>query len=110
MYAGNVSFSYIDMAFQLGRRKNRRLSWATMNGRAEAEAWVRGAKRIIHNQTFIQLLAVLAITVPLPLTAFVFLSVFGFSSPIVIQSIVALWATVTTSYAALLIYTRIKQR
>jgi hypothetical protein len=81
-----------------------------MTKRAEAEAWVREARRIIHNQTFIQLLAVLAIVVPLPLTAFVFLSVFGFSSPIAIQSILVLWATTTIAYAALLIYTKIKQR
>ena len=75
----------------------------------EAEAWVRGKKRVIHNQLFIQLLAVLAIVVPLPLVAVIFWVVFGLASPLIIQGIVVLWAIATIAYAVLFVYAKIRQ-
>lgn len=75
----------------------------------EAEAWVRGKKWVVHNQLFIQLLAVLAIVVPLPLVAVIFWAVFGLASPLVIQGIVVLWAVATIAHAALFVYSKIRQ-
>jgi hypothetical protein len=63
-----------------------------MTGEAEVEAWVRGRKRIIHNQHLIQVLTVLAMILPLPFTAFVFWVAFGLGLPIVLQGIVSFWA------------------
>jgi hypothetical protein len=75
----------------------------------EAEAWVRGKKRVVHNQLFIQVLAVLAIVVPFPLVAVIFWVVFGLASPLIIQGIVVLWAIATIAYAALFVYAKIRQ-
>ncbi len=80
-----------------------------MTGRAEAEAWVRRGKRALHNQFLIQVLAVLAIIVPLPLVAAVFWLVFGLASPWIIQGLLALWAGATIAYGALLVYARTRQ-
>jgi uncharacterized RDD family membrane protein YckC len=80
-----------------------------MTREAEAEAWVRRGRRAVHNQFFIQALAVLAIVVPLPLVATIFWAVFGLASPMIIQGIVVLWAAATIAYAALFVYTRIRQ-
>ena len=75
----------------------------------EAEAWVRGKKRVVHNQLFIQVLAVLAIVTPFPLVAVMFWVVFGLASPLIIQGIVVLWAIVTIAYAGLFVYAKIRQ-
>jgi len=80
-----------------------------MTREAEAEAWVRKGRRAVHNQFLIQVLAVLAIVVPLPVVVAVFWAVFGLASPLIIQGIVVLWAAATIVYAALLVYTRIRQ-
>jgi hypothetical protein len=82
-----------------------------MTKEAEVEAWVRRrSRRIIHNQLLIQVSAILAIAIPLPLVALFFWAVFGLGSPIIIQSIITLWVIVTIIYAALSIYIKIKQR
>lgn len=81
-----------------------------MTREAEAEAWVHRSRRVVHSQFLIQVLAVLAIVTPLPLVAVTFWAVFGLASPIVIRSIFALWAAATVTYAALSMYTRIRQR
>lgn len=81
-----------------------------MTKEAEIEAWIRGRKRVIHNQHLIQALAVLTIIVPLPLTAFVFWIVFGLGVPIVVQGIVSFWVAATIIYIALSAWIRIKHR
>jgi len=81
-----------------------------MTREAEAEAWVRRSRKALHNQFLIQILAVLAIVVPLPLVAVVFWAAFGLASPMVIQGFLVLWATATVTYAATMVYTRIRDR
>jgi hypothetical protein len=81
-----------------------------MTKEAEIEAWIRGRKRIIHNQHLIQALTVLAMMVPLPLTSFIFWIVFGLGLPIVIQGIVLSWLAATIIYIVWSAYVRIKQR
>jgi hypothetical protein len=77
-----------------------------MTREAEAEAWVRGSRRTVHNQWLIEALAVLALLVPLPLGATIF---WVLTSPLMIQGIVVLWATATITYTALLVHTRMRQ-
>jgi len=77
---------------------------------AEAEAWVSRSRRSVQNQFLIQALAVLAIVAPLPLVAVTFWAVFGLASPIIVRGIFALWAAATITYAALSVYTRMRQR
>jgi hypothetical protein len=81
-----------------------------MTKEAEIEAWIRGRKRIIHNQYLIQALTVLAMIVPLPLTSLLFWIVFGLGLPIVIQGIVSSWLAATIIYVVWSAYVRIKQR
>jgi len=81
-----------------------------MTKEAEIEAWIRGRKRIIHNQYLIQALTVLAMIVPLPLTSLVFWIVFGLGLPIVIQGIVSSWLAAAIIYVVWSAYVRIKQR
>ena len=76
----------------------------------EAEAWVHRSRRMIHNQPLIQLLSVIAITVPLPIAAFVFWAAFGLASPLVIQSLIGLWAAAMIVFATMTIYTKIERR
>jgi hypothetical protein len=76
----------------------------------EAEAWVRKSRRVVHNQFLIEVLAVLAIAIPLPLVMTVFWAMFGLGSPVIIQGIIVLWAATTVIYAALATYARIRQR
>jgi hypothetical protein len=77
-----------------------------MTRKAEAEAWVRGSRRIVHNQWLIEALVVLAFLVPLPLGATIF---WVFTSSLMIQCIVVLWAAATIAYAALFVHTRMRQ-
>jgi len=77
---------------------------------AEAEAWVRRSKRMIHNQVLIQLLSVIAIIVPLPMAALVFWTAFGLASPLILPSLIGLWAATMIIYAAMAIYTKIERR
>jgi hypothetical protein len=77
---------------------------------AEAEAWVRRNKRMIHNQPLIQFLSVIAIIVPLPIATLIFWTAFGLASPLVIQSLIGLWVAAITIYASMAIYTRIERR
>lgn len=80
-----------------------------MSREAEAEAWIRGKKRAIHNQFLIQMLAVLAMVVPIPLVGITFWAVFGLAIPAIIQSIVVLWVVAIVACAALSVYTKIRQ-
>lgn len=58
----------------------------------EAEAWVRRKpRRIIHNQTLIQLFAILAIVAPLPATGALMYLVFSVAPSIAVPLILALW-------------------
>ncbi|MEM3597200.1 MAG: hypothetical protein QXJ53_03635 [Candidatus Bathyarchaeia archaeon] len=60
--------------------------------KAEAEAWVRTKpKRIIHNQTLIQLLFILAMATPIPASGLVMYLAFCVAPAIVIPSILVLW-------------------
>jgi hypothetical protein len=77
---------------------------------AEAEAWVRRNKRMIHNQPLIQFLSVIAIIVPLPIATLIFWTAFGLASPLVIQSLIGLWAATMIIYASMAIYTRMERR
>jgi hypothetical protein len=79
-----------------------------LTGQAEAEAWVRKPKRIIQNQSLIQLVAVLAIMVPLPTVGIVFWLVFAVCPSIVIPIIIAAWIAASVIYASLSVYARIK--
>jgi hypothetical protein len=63
---------------------------------------------MIHNQPLIQLLSVLAIVTPLPLTMSVFW--FAFSSAVAIQSLVGLWAAATMTYVTMEIRNAIQDR
>jgi len=65
---------------------------------------------MIHNQVLIQLLSVIAIIVPLPMAALVFWTVFGLASPLVLQSLIGLWAATMIIYATMAIYTKIERR
>jgi hypothetical protein len=64
---------------------------------------------MIHNQPFIQFLSVIAIIVPLPIAALVFWTAFGLASPLVIQSLIGLWAAVMIIYASVAVYARIER-
>jgi polyferredoxin len=81
-----------------------------MTRQAEAEALFNESRKIIHNQVLIRLLAVLAIMLPLPLSAWVFLGAFGLQSPYVIQGTAFLWLLVTIVYFTLALYVKAKQR
>jgi hypothetical protein len=62
------------------------------DAKAEAEAWARTKpKRIIHNQTLIQLLAILAVAVPLPASGVIMYVVFCVAPTVAIPSIIVLW-------------------
>lgn len=65
---------------------------------------------MIHNQVLIQLLSVIAIIVPLPMAALVFWTVFGLASPLVLPSLIGLWAATMIIYATMAIYTKIERR
>jgi hypothetical protein len=82
--------------------------WLTRE--AEAEAWVRKPKRIIHNQSLIQILIMLAMIIPLPLVGVVFWLLFAFASPIVIQTVVLVWTASTVIYGTTATYVRVKER
>lgn len=77
---------------------------------AEAEAWVRRNRRLIHNQPLIQFLSVIAIIMPLPIAILVFWTAFGLASPLVIQSLIGAWAAAMIIYASVAVYTRIEHR
>ena len=65
---------------------------------AQAEAWVRKKpRRIIHNQTLIRLLIILAVASPLPLAGFIFWFVFCIV-PETIPVILVVWAVGSVSY------------
>ena len=49
-------------------------------------------RRIIHNQTVIQLLIILAIAIPIPLGAFIFWLIFCIAPALVIPIILIVWA------------------
>jgi hypothetical protein len=80
-----------------------------MTREAEAEAWVRKPKRMIHNQSLIQVLTVLILVLPLPCTGLLFWLLFAYSA-IAVQSVVALWAVTMMVYGGMTVYVRIKQR
>lgn len=63
---------------------------------------------MIHNQTLIQLLSVVAIVMPLPVAMSVFWP--AFSSVIVIQNLVGLWAAATMTYVSFKIRNRVQDR
>jgi len=75
---------------------------------AEAEAWVRRSRQMIHNQPLIQLLSVLTIIVPLPLAMSVFW--FAFSSAVAIQSLIGLWAAAAMIHVTLEIHQEVQDR
>jgi hypothetical protein len=77
---------------------------------AEAEAWVRRSRRMIHNQLLIQVFSILAIVVPLPMVTLIFWTAFGLASPLVIRSLIGLWAAAMIIYAATAVYTMIQRR
>jgi hypothetical protein len=104
--AGDSGRCSCDLYMALGLRKNRHLGLEKMS--EEAEEWGRKPKRMIHNQSLIQLLLILAFTVPLPTVGVVFWLVFVVSPTIAIPCIIVTWTTSATAYAALAVYTRIK--
>jgi hypothetical protein len=63
---------------------------------------------MIHNQTLIHLLSVVAIVMPLPVAMSVFW--LAFSSVIVIQNLVGLWAAATMTYVSFRIRNRVQDR
>jgi len=63
---------------------------------------------MIHNQTLIHLLSVVAIVMPLPVAMSVFW--LAFSSVIVIQNLVGLWAAATMTYVSFKIRNRVQDR
>jgi len=76
-----------------------------MDEQAQAEAWVRKKpRRIIQNQTLIQLLIILSIATPIPLAGVAFWMVFAVCPFIAIPSILASWACATVTYVALWFY------
>jgi hypothetical protein len=77
---------------------------------AEAEAWVRRNRRLIHNQPLIQFLSVIAIIMPLPMATLVFWAAFGLASPLVIQSLIGAWTAAIIIYASMAVYTKIEHR
>jgi hypothetical protein len=81
-----------------------------MTKQAEAEAFVNKSRRVIHNQSLIQLLAVFAIAMPLPLTGLIFWTAFGLSSPIIAQTMATLWIAATIVYVASTTYVKARQR
>ena len=76
----------------------------------EAEAWIRGKRRMVHNQSLIQFFAILAIIIPLPDVASVFWVTFGLGCAIAIQIILGLWASVAVIYSTSVVCIRIRQR
>jgi hypothetical protein len=69
---------------------------------AQAEAYVRKKpKRIIQNQTLIELLGVVCAVAPLPITWATFLLVFGFYPQIVVPAILAVWIFGAVTFLAL---------
>ena len=55
-------------------------------------------RRIIQNQTLIQLLIILAVVTPIPLASVMFWLVFCVAPVIMISSIVVIWAVGSVSY------------
>jgi len=74
----------------------------------EAEAWVHRSRQMIHNQLLVQLLSAVAIVIPLPVAISVLW--LAFSSAMVIQSLIGLWAAVTMTYGSVEIHNRIQDR
>jgi len=74
----------------------------------EAEAWVHRSRQMIHNQLLVQLLSVVAIVIPLPVAISVLW--LAFSSAMVIQSLIGLWAAATMTYVSVEIHNRIQDR
>lgn len=109
MDAGNLKHSDSFVHLALGRRQTGRVRRVSMTREAEAEAWIRKNRRIIHDQSLIQFFAVIALTSPIPLVTIAFWAVFGLASPVIIQGIFASWAASALIYVALAIYTRIRQ-
>ena len=66
---------------------------------AQAEAWVRKKpKRIVQNQMLIQLLIILSMATPIPLTGVMFGLVFSVAPAIVVPSIVVAWVVGSFSF------------
>lgn len=65
---------------------------------------------MIHNQSLIQFLSIIAIIAPLPIATFVFWATFSLASPFVIQSLIGSWAAAMIIYASAVVYTRIEHR
>jgi hypothetical protein len=73
----------------------------------EAEAWVRKKpKRIIHNQTVIQILMMLNIALPLTVPGVVLWLVFCLYPQIVIPAILTLWLAGSVAYVALRVHVK----
>ena len=72
---------------------------------AQAEASIRKKpRRIIQNQTLIQLLIILSITIPLPLSAVIIVMVFSIAPVIVIPSILIAWVVGSVTYIVLKVH------
>jgi len=77
-----------------------------MDEQAQAEAWVRKPRRIIHSYPLILLLGLLAALSPVPLAGLVVWAAFAVAPSIVIPTLIALWAITLTVYTSLRLYYR----
>lgn len=70
-----------------------------MDEESQGEAWVRKKpRRIIQNQILIQLLIILSMAAPIPLTGVIFWLIFGIAPVIVVPSILIAWIIISVSF------------
>ena len=75
----------------------------------ESKTAIYGKPRmIIHNQIVIQLLIILAIAAPIPLTGVAFYCVFCIAPSVVIPFCVVLWAALVVVYGLIYVYVKVR--